>query len=53
METFILKSEEDTKSFACAYAKNLKNGDILVLTGELRLWKNKIYRRNPSLFWFR
>lgn len=53
METFISHSEQDTKNFACEYAKDLKKGDIIVLTGELRMWKNKIYGRNPYLFWSR
>ena len=38
MTTFISKSEQDTISFAKNFAKNLKKGDILVLTGELRMW---------------
>ena len=38
MNTFISKSEQDTKSFAKDFAKNLKKRDIIVLTGELRLW---------------
>ena len=51
MLTYISKSEDDTKSFAKDFAKNLKTGDVIVLTGDLRMWKNKIYRRNPFLFW--
>lgn len=35
METFISKSEQDTKDFAKNFAKNLKKGDIIVLSGEL------------------
>lgn len=35
METFISKSEEDTKNFAKNFAKDLKTGDIIVLSGEL------------------
>lgn len=38
METYISKSEEETISFAKDFAKNLKRGDIIVLTGELRMW---------------
>ena len=41
--TYISKSENETKSFAKDFAKNLKKGSVIVLTGELRLWKNKIY----------
>ena len=43
MITYISKSEDDTKSFAKDFAKNLKKGNIIVLTGELRMWQNKIY----------
>ena len=35
MEEFISKSEQDTISFAKDFAKDLKIGDIVVLTGEL------------------
>ena len=35
MEEFISKSEQDTITFAKNFAKDLKNGDIIVLTGEL------------------
>jgi len=38
METYISKSEQDTINFAKSFAKDLKKGDIIVLTGELRLW---------------
>lgn len=38
MTTYISKSEQDTISFAKEFAKDLKKGDILVLTGELRMW---------------
>lgn len=38
MTTYISKSEQDTISFAKRFAKDLKKGDILVLTGELRMW---------------
>ena len=37
METYISKSEEETISFAKDFAKDLKKGDIIVLTGELRI----------------
>lgn len=40
MEKFISKSEQDTISFAKDFAKNLKKGDIIVLTGELGSRKN-------------
>lgn len=38
MTTYISKSEQDTIAFAKEFAKDLKKGDILVLTGELRMW---------------
>ena len=38
MTTFISKSEDDTKYFAKDFAKNLKTGDVIVLTGDLRMW---------------
>ena len=53
METYISKSEQDTISFAKDFAKNLKKGDIIVLTGELRMWQNKIHSRSFVLFWLR
>ena len=41
MEEFISKSEQDTITFAKKFAKDLKNGDIIVLTGELGSGKTK------------
>lgn len=41
MSIFISKSEKDTINFAKDFAKNLKNGDIIVLTGELGSGKTK------------
>ena len=41
MEKYISKSEEDTINFAMNFAKSLKNGDIVVLTGELGSGKTK------------
>ena len=41
MDTFISKSEQDTINFATNYAKNLKPGNIIVLTGELGSGKTK------------
>ena len=38
MEKYISKSEQDTITFAKEFAKTLNKGDIIVLTGELRLW---------------
>lgn len=38
MDTFISKSEQDTIAFAKRFAAKLNKGDIIVLTGELRLW---------------
>ena len=41
MDTFISKSEQDTINFAKDFAKNLKTGDIVVLTGDLGSGKTK------------
>ena len=41
MNTYISKSEEDTINFAKNFAKNLKVGDIIVLSGELGSGKTK------------
>ena len=41
MDTYISKSEEDTINFAKNFAKNLKIGDIIVLSGELGSGKTK------------
>ena len=38
MTTYISKGENDTINFAKDFAKYLKKGDIIVLTGELRMW---------------
>lgn len=38
METYISKNEQDTIQFAKDFAKDLKTGDVIVLTGELRFW---------------
>ena len=38
MKTYISKSENDTINFAKEFAKDLNKGDIIVLTGELRMW---------------
>lgn len=35
MSTFISKSREDTEAFACAYAKTLRGGDIVLLDGDM------------------
>lgn len=51
MEKFISKSEQDTIDFAKDFAKNLKKGDIIVLTGELGSRKNQIHSRCAYLFW--
>lgn len=50
METYISKSEEDTKQFAKNLAKDLKTGDILVLTGELGSGKTKFTEGILSYF---
>ena len=41
MNTFISKSEQDTINFAKDFAKNLKTGDVIVLSGELGSGKTK------------
>ena len=41
MDTYISKSEEDTINFAKNFAKNLKVGDIIVLSRELGSGKTK------------
>lgn len=41
MYKFISKSEDDTINFASDFAKNLKTGDIIILSGELGSGKTK------------
>lgn len=41
MNTYISKSKQDTITFAESFAKNLKSGDIIVLSGELGSGKTK------------
>ena len=41
MEKIISNSEEETISFASKYAKGLKNGDIIILSGNLGAGKTK------------
>lgn len=41
MNTYISKSEQDTIIFAKNFAKNLKTGDIIILSGELGSGKTK------------
>lgn len=41
MDTFISKNENDTINFAMNFAKDLKKGDIVVLSGELGSGKTK------------
>lgn len=41
MNTYISKNEQDTIIFAENFAKNLKTGDIIVLSGELGSGKTK------------
>lgn len=50
METYLSESEEDTKQFAKNLAKDLKTGDILVLTGELGSGKTKFTEGILSYF---
>ena len=47
---FISKSEDDTISFAKDFAKDLKKGDIIVLTGELGCGKTKFTQGILSYF---
>ncbi len=42
MQEVILNSEKETLGLGKKIAENLKMGDILVLTGELRVWENQI-----------
>lgn len=41
MRIFVSYSEDDTKEFAKEFAKNLKKGDIIILSGELGAGKTK------------
>lgn len=41
MDTYISKNEQDTMNFAKNYAKKLKIGDIILLSGELGSGKTK------------
>ena len=50
MDTFISNSEQDTINFAKDFAKNLKKGDIVVLTGELGCGKTKFTQGILSYF---
>lgn len=46
-------SSTDTIKIAQKLAQKLSKGDIVILTGELRSWKDKIYRRLFIIFWNR
>ena len=50
MTEFISKSEQDTIEFASKIASKLQAKDIVVLSGELRLRKNKICTRRAKTF---
>ncbi len=50
MDIFISNSEQDTINFAKDFAKNLKKGDIVVLTGELGCGKTKFTQGILSYF---
>ena len=50
MENFISKSEKDTLAFAKNFAKQLKIGDIIILTGELGSGKTKFTEGILSYF---
>lgn len=52
MENYIFesKSENDTKEFAKKFASNLKNGDVIVLSGELGSGKTKFTEGFLSYF---
>ena len=47
---FITKSEKETKSFAKKLASKLKQGDIIILTGELGSGKTKFTEGILSYF---
>lgn len=52
MENYIFKSksENDTKEFAKKFASNLKNGDVIVLSGDLGSGKTKFTEGFLSYF---
>ncbi|MBR3132774.1 MAG: tRNA (adenosine(37)-N6)-threonylcarbamoyltransferase complex ATPase subunit type 1 TsaE [Clostridia bacterium] len=50
MEKFISNSENDTKLIAREFAKKLKNGDVVVLTGDLGSGKTKFTEGFLSYF---
>ena len=50
MYKFISKCEDDTINFAMEFAKDLKKGDIVVLTGELGCGKTKFTQGVLSYF---
>lgn len=50
MESYLSTSEEDTKQFAKNFAKDLKQGDIIVLSGELGSGKTKFTEGILSYF---
>ena len=50
MYSFISKSEEDTKTFACKLASKLNNGDLIVLSGDLGSGKTKFTEGFLSYF---
>lgn len=52
MENYIFKSksENDTKEFAKKFASNLKNGDVIVLSGDLGSGKTKFTEGILSYF---
>lgn len=50
MLTYISKSEQDTKNFAKDFAKELKKGDVIVLSGELGCGKTKFTEGILSYF---
>jgi len=53
MKKYITNNETETIDFAYNFAKNLKKGDIIILSGELGSRENKIRTRNFKVFWFR
>ena len=52
MKKIILNSEQETIELGKKFASRLEKGDVIVLTGELRVRKNQIYRRSIDLFRF-
>ena len=50
MKKIITNNENETIDFAYNFAKNLKKGDIIILSGELGSRQNKICTRSFKVF---